>query len=292
MSFRGNPNGMGMGGMGGMGGPFMPHPFMGMGGPFGGKMMVFNEPKIWQIQYDTNPEKTLFGPYGTKEIAHYYRDRQFCQIFGNGLEKTKGQIKMKRLTDTKWAEFDEIGLLLLMNNLPINSSSIPYNALDNYINTLFRKHSGLWIYRYGPYGCKIFGPHAVAELKTVEWRKCDDGIYVKRIGEEGWYEGGDIQMTILFYHLNRHKDYIPALGIQYIEEAVQRAHTAKLRPHFQYDEWNIIRLLMKAMRIDQYYDELYRYCQEQEVTSYHHFYFVPYFIFISIFNKITSVYFK
>ena len=254
-----------MGGHGfhGMGGG---HPMMSMMGMMGGMggMIVFSGPKIWEIQFDTSSSKKNLGPFATKEIAFFYNDRRYQQIFGHGLAECGGNIKIKRKDDTEWSNLDEVGLLLLMENMP--SNNLKLDGLDDYIKQLYKRNYGLWLYRYGPCGAKIYGPKTVIEMKQIEWRKTyDKGIFVKRSGEEGWYESGDIDLHILFYHLNLHKDYVPQMGIEYIDETVKRAHTKKLRPHFVYNEWEIIKLLMKAMRMDQYFEGLQNYCQEQEV---------------------------
>ena len=251
----------------------MHHHGMGRGfpmmSPFGPPQMFipFSGPKLWELQYEPKiGQIKSFGPFGTQEITFFFNDRQYTQIFGDPLEETKGKCRIKRITDTKWSDLDEIGLLLLLDNMPSNNS-IKQNELDIYIKSLYKSNYGLWAYRYGSFGGKVYGPKTIIEMRQIEWRKTNDNIFIKRVGEHGWYEGGDINLHVLFYHLNENKDFIPQMGIKHITDAVQRGHTAKLRPHFEYDEWEIIRLLMKAMRIEQYFEELKNYCQEQEVLS-------------------------
>ena len=242
----------------------MGHPMMGLMGMMGASIM-FSGPKEWEIEFDTLPSKKNHGPFAAEEITFFYNDRKYHHIFGQGLAECNGKIKIKRRSDTEWSNLDEVGLLLLMVNMP-QSDDLKHNGLTDYIKQLYEKNYGLWIYRYGTCGSRVYGAKTVIEMKQVEWKKTyDKGIFVKRIGELGWYESDDIDLHILFHHLNIHKHYVPQMGIKHIEETVRRAHTTKLRPHVVYDEWEIIRLLMKAMRVDQYFEELQNYCQEQEV---------------------------
>eukprot|EP01084_Bolivina_argentea_P287432 493209_1 len=209
-----------MGQMGGMG-------FGGMG--MNMHMMFGNEKKEWQIEFDTKPEKLTFSPFGANEIQFYYKDRQYNQYFGKGLEECKGMIKIKKITDTKWSILDEVGLCLLMNNL---TSNISQNGLDDYIKLLYAQNRGFWVFRYGNFGSKLHGINSIIEMKNVEFKKTNSTIFIKRVGENGWYESNDIDLHILFYHLNIHKNYIVPMGIKNIGIAIYRAHNQKLGPHF------------------------------------------------------------
>ena len=197
----------------------MGHPMMGMMAMMGG-MIEFSGPKEWEIEFDILPTKKNFGPFGTKEISFVYNDSSYHQIFGQGLAECNGNIKIKRISDTEWSNLDEVGLLLLMTNMP-QSDNLKQNGLDVYIHELYARYYGLWLHRYGSYGSKISGLTTVIEMKQIEWKKTyNKGISIKRIGELGWYQSDDIDLHILFYHLNIHKDYIPQMGIKYIEETV------------------------------------------------------------------------
>eukprot|EP01083_Nonionella_stella_P031717 86825_1 len=203
------------------------------------------------------------GPFGREELSIYYHSKEYKQIFAKGLSDCEGMIQIKQIGDSKWSSLDEVGLCLLMNNFKSNPTK---DGIDAYITSLYHDNYGLYIYRYGSFGAQLHGPLS----PPAEFKKSNQTIYIKRVGDEGWYPSNDIDLHILFYHLTLHRDtyQVPMPGIQHIQQAIHRAHHQRLEPHFPYNAWNIIKSLMKEMRCDQYFDELQSYCKEQEYEDF------------------------
>eukprot|EP01084_Bolivina_argentea_P279638 478088_1 len=229
----------------------------------------FNSDHEWQFSFRENMDgcraytwqmmQFMFYPFSDNKFDHDMKAIKYDHIF-NEFIKHKGQIKIKMVQDIEWVNVDEVGLYILMKHL----TNIGINETKQTLGQLLHKCTGLWIYKYNGVGYRILGPHSTKSLFGSDQFLGHNKIFIKRVGERNWYQTNDINLTILFHYLDIHNDVTVPMGTQYIEHAIVQACKQPLLPHFEYDEWEIIGALMKAMNMQKYFDELKSFCIEQQ----------------------------